>query len=554
MISFLSVSNFKLAESVEVDFEPGFTVLTGETGAGKSLIVDALGLLLGDRAQGDTIAAGAERAEFQARIELGDGHPAHEWLRERELDADGECVLRRMLSRKSASRAFINGRTVSVQELRELGDLLVDVHGQHEHQHLAARERQRDTLDAFAGIEDEVRELAAAWGRMREARERLERLKHRTEADRERARLLKFQVEELEALAVAPGEEERIQSDYNRLAHAQDLLAGVSGVLDDLAEAESDSISERLGRARHTVDALARHDAALETVAAGLDTLAIEVAELATDLRARLSTYEFDPGELEHLQRRLDQLHGASRKYRVGIGELPELLERFRAELGEIDADDDALDRLQRELADIEADYDRRASAVSNRRAKAGVALGAGVETELADLGMAKARFQVSLVPQDTPRAFGRESVEFLISTNPGQEPGPLSRVASGGELSRVALAINMVCNRGSPALTQIYDEVDVGIGGRVAEMVGKKLRALAGGRQVLCVTHLPQVASQGEHHHLVSKLDGDAAGVRVEALDDARRLEEIARMLGGIEITRSTREHAGEMLEKARK
>ncbi|MCZ7600477.1 MAG: DNA repair protein RecN [Gammaproteobacteria bacterium] len=484
MISFLSVSNFKLAESVEVDFEPGFTVLTGETGAGKSLIIDALGLLLGDRAQADTIAAGAERAEFRARIELADEHPAHEWLRERELEADGECVLRRTLSRKSASRAFINGRTVSVQELRELGDLLVDVHGQHEHQHLAARERQRDTLDAFAGIEDEVQELAAAWGRMREARERLDRLKNRTEADRERARLLKFQVEELETLAVAPGEDERIQSDYNRLAHAQTCLP------------ESAAFSTTSPRPNPTASASGSAAPATPSTQCrattppsrpwrrGSTTLAIEVAELATDLRARLSTYEFDPGELEHLQRRLDQLHGASRKYRVGIGELPELLERFRAELGEIDADDDALDRLQRELADIEADYDRRASAVSKRRAKAGVALGAGVEAELADLGMAKARFQVSLVPEDTPRAFGRESVEFLISTNPGREPGPLSRVASGGELSRVALAINMVCNRGSPALTQIYDEVDVGIGGRVAEMVGRSCgRCPAAGR-----------------------------------------------------------------------
>lgn len=552
MLAYLRVRHFRLADAVEVEFDPGFTALTGETGAGKSLIIDALGLLLGERASVDSIADGADRADIQAGIALPAEHPAHAWLAERELASDGECLLRRTLSRSSASRAYINGTAVAAAELRELGELLVDVHGQHEHQRLASRDRQRETLDAYAGLTAEVEAMAQAFRRWRDAAERLEKRRNRGEAERERARLLGFQVAELEALALVPGEEETLQADHHRLAHAQDLLAGVSEVLQVLDEADQDSIGERLGRAGHTIAALVRHDDSLASAAGTLDTLAIEVAELAADLRHRLSAYEFDPERFDALQKRLDQLHGASRKYQVAMAELPQLLERLRAERDELADDDAAIAEVEAEVAALEADYRETAADIAAKRKRAGARIGKAVAAQLADLGMAGATFQVRLAPRETPRASGTESVEFLIAANPGQSPGPLSKVASGGELSRVALAINMVCNHEAAALTQIYDEVDVGIGGRVAEMVGQKLRALAAKRQVLCVTHLPQVASQAQHQLRVRKA-GERAKVSVEALDDDARQDEIARMLGGIEITDRTLEHAGEMLRKAR-
>ena len=536
-----------------MEFGDGFTALTGETGAGKSLIVDALGLLLGERASADGIAAGAERAEIQAAFDVAPGHPAHEWLAERDLAAEGECLLRRTVSRKSASRAFVNGVAVAVQDLKTLGALLVDVHGQHEHQHLLSRERQRQTLDAFAGIEPDVRALADTFAHWMEALDRLERMKNRGAAERERARLLEFQVAELEALELVPGEADTLPADHHRLAHAQELMEGVAGVLDALAESD-DSISERLGRAGHTIDVLVRHDGALDAVARQIETVTIEVSELASDLRQRLSSYEFDPAELDRLQRRLDQLHGISRKYHVGMDELPALLETCSRELSDVAADDDAVAAVEAEVAERAADYERRAATVTKRRQTAAQALGKDVIAQLADLGMAGARFEVTLSRREEPRPSGMERVEFQISANPGQPAGPLSKVASGGELSRVALAINMVSNRATVAVTQVYDEVDVGIGGRVAEMVGQKLRAVAADRQVLCVTHLPQVASQAVRQLRVRKSGEKSARVSVEPLDEKARLDEIARMLGGIEITERTVEHAGEMLEKARK
>ncbi len=543
MIGYLAVRDFKLADFVEIEFDPGFTVLTGETGAGKSLIVDALGLLLGDRASTEVIAADAERAEIHAALELPPEHPAHLWLQERELDADGECVLRRVLARRSSqSRAYVNGKPVTVQDLKALGELLVDIHGQHEHQHLADRERQRQIVDACAGIERQVDELARDFRRLQELQERLRRIDERSEADRQRAHLLEFQVKELRALAPVEG----------RQAHAQDLLQGVDRLVNMLADADEDSISERLGRAGHILAELTAHDPELAEAASRIESLAIEVDDLAGDLRSRLDGYEFDPAEFERLQKRLDALHGAGRKYRVDIDDLAGLLTRLQEELSGLAVSDQDREALAREIDAAAAAWDKAAAAVSAARRDAAAELGKRVVAELAGLGMSGARFEVALVAVDGRRARGAETVEFRIATNSRQQPGPLARVASGGELSRVALAINVASHQGAAAVTQVYDEVDVGIGGRVAEMVGQKLRQLAAARQVLCVTHLPQVASQAVSHRRVVKSDGDDTRVRIEALDADGRTREIARMLGGIEITERTLEHAGEMLRQA--
>lgn len=554
MISTLRVSNFKLATLVEIEFEPGFTVLTGETGAGKSLIVDAIGLLLGGRARADTIGTNGDKASIEARLDLPADHPAHNWLSERELAADSECVLRRILTRQSASRAFINGNSVAVQELREIGELLVDIHGQHEHQGLVSRDTQRSMLDSFAKIEQQVDELKGLHATMRDARAHLDKLKNQGESDRDRAQLLEFQIRELRALELDPENDSKLDEKFDRLAHAQELMSGVSGLVDLFLDADDDSISERVGRAVQTVQGLLTHDRNLEPIAEQLDTLSIEISELASDLRQRLPDYEYDPAELAQIEQRLERLHGASRKYAVDINQLGSVLERFETELGELAADDDTIAALEVELANLIKTYDSRAAVISRKRKQAASKLAATVDAQLVDLGMDAAHFTVHLAPREERGANGVETAEFQIATNTGQSAGPLSRVASGGELSRVALAINMVCNQDTSALTQIYDEVDVGIGGRVAEMVGKKLHALAKSRQVLCVTHLAQVASQAAHHKVVQKSSLEDTLVTIETLEAGARTEEIARMLGGIEITERTIEHAGEMLSKARK
>ena len=552
MISYLSVRNFKLAEAVELDFETGFTTLTGETGAGKSLIIDAVALLLGERARPETIAGQADKAEIQGIFLLEENHAAHRWLIEHELESGAECVIRRIITRKSGSRAMVNGSAVPVQNLKQLGELLVDILGQHEHQLLAGREHQRNTLDAFACIETEVVALSQTFDQLSASRSRFDKLRNRSEADRERARLLEFQIAELTELEPKPGEEEALHQEYNRLAHAQELMQGVSTLMDSLYDAEHDSVNQRLNQAAQSITSLAEHDGELTPLGERLDSLAIEVSELAADLRRCLDGYEHEPERFQQVQRRLDQLHDVARKYRVEVHQLGPLLEDCSKELGEIAADDDTLRDLESEIQSLEASYNQQAQKISKKRNSAGKQLSEQVQQELADLGMPGARFEISFEPLAEAKAWGLESAEFLISTNPGQAPGPLSRVASGGELSRVTLAINMVSNRGIAAYTQIYDEVDVGIGGGIAEMVGQKLRALGNNKQVLCVTHLPQVASQAQHHKKVSKRAADTTSVRITALSENERTREIARMLGGIEMTERTLEHAAEMLARA--
>ncbi len=552
MISYLSVKNFKLAESVTLEFNSGFTALTGETGAGKSLIVDALGLLLGDRGRPDNISSNADRAEIEAVFDLPESHIAQNWMNGKSLGAGGECIVRRILSRKSSSRAFINGTPVPVQELRQLGALLVDIHGQHEHQNLLSSERQRDTLDAYDGLSSDVEMLRIIFSDLNKLQDRFDRLKNRNESDRDRARLLEFQIQELNLLSLEPDEEQNLQRNYNRLAHAQELLQGISGMLDMLYESEQDSINERIGRAGQKINTLLPYDDNLKSIASQFENIGIEVTELASDLRQKISGYEFDPDEFHQIQQRLDVLHDAARKYRMEINQLPELLEKFNLELSEIAGDDETLTSMSEQIADLSKKYDLLAHKISSRRVQSALVLGKKVEQELADLGMKNARFSVHIEPLETRKPWGYENVEFLIATNPGQTAGQLSRIASGGELSRVALSINMVSNQGLPASTQVYDEVDAGIGGGIAEMVGQKLRELSTQKQVLCVTHLGQVASQAGHHKKVTKSGDAAASVSIRSLAGGERTEEIARMLGGIEITERTLQHADEMLGKA--
>ena len=553
MLSYLSVRNFKLADQVELDFNPGFTVLTGETGAGKSLIVDALGLILGDRANPDTISAATDKAEIEAVFAVPEDHQVQHWLLQHELDAHGECVIRRVISRHSSSRGFINGRASPIQKLKELGELLVDIHGQHAHQRLLQPGIQREALDAFVGLRSELRELSELHRQMTELDEKLHRLRNRSQEDRAEAQLLEFQINELLKLAPREGEMPELEQEHRKLAHGRELLEGISSIVDNLIDSEN-NVLQIIDRHQQQLRELGKHDTGLESAGEQLNEASIVISELATDLRSRLEGYEFDPARLQQLDERIGSLHSAARKYQVKAETLPEFLADCQSRLENLAADDDVINAHEADLAATTSRYEELADLITNQRQRGGKQLQKLVESELHDLSLASARFVVSLIPnRDNERArWGKENVLFEISTNPGMPPGPLSKVASGGELSRTSLSINVVANAASPAMTQVYDEVDVGIGGGVAEIVGQKLRSLGTQRQVLCVTHLPQVASQGESHLRVSKQDNERSTVKVDLLDDESRTDEIARMLGGVEITTQTMDHAREMLRKA--
>jgi len=441
-----------------------------------------------------------------------------------------------------------------MQALRELGELLVDIHGQHEHQSLLRRDAQRCILDDYAGLGAQVAELARTHRSLREASERLDNLQRQT-ADREaRVELLRYQVQELEALALEPGEPARLEAEQRRLAHAQELIQGLEATAASLYDAEEGSVHQALGQAVATLERLAEVEPRLAEVASLLREAEIQVEEAAGRVRRQLDRTELDPGRLAAVEERLGTLHDLARKHRVAEDELPEVLAHLSRELADLEDVESNQARLEEEIAAARAAYDALAAEVSAGRARAAEALGGAVTARMQELGMPGGRLEVRLhpLPSDAPAAHGRERVEFLVAANPGQPLRPLSRVASGGELSRISLALQVQTASIGRIPTLIFDEVDVGIGGRVAEIVGRELRALGASRQVLCITHLAQVAAQGQHHLRVEKRAEPEVDVAIAALDAPRRVEEIARMLGGVTITDQTRAHAEDMLSRA--
>jgi len=555
MLAQLSIRDVAIIERLELELEPGLTVLTGETGAGKSILIDALALALGERAEAGVVRHGAARAEVTAAFALAPGAPAAKWLKAQELFGDGECLLRRVVEADKPSKAFINGRPVPVQQLRELGDLLVDIHGQHEHQSLLKREVQRDTLDAYTGLEDTAAQVAESHQALRALAERLETLK-RQSADREaRLELLRFQVRELEALNLKAEELPQLEEEHARLAHGAELLEGVQAVAQALYDDEEQALSRGLARAMTRLEALSRHDPKLAEFRALLNEAAIQVDEAAARLHQYLDALELDPQRLEQVERRMSSVHELSRKHRVKPEELPALAQRLRTELDDIENYDANLGKLEDEVKSARAAYLKLAKALSRGRQQAAGKLGQAVTQHMQELGMPGGTFEVSLTarPEGEESAHGLERVEFLVSANPGQPVKPLAKVASGGELSRISLALQVVLAGIGRIPTLIFDEVDVGVGGRVAEIVGQKLRALGKARQTLVITHLAQVAAQGDRHLQVSKTAGKAATrVDIRALSDAERVHEIARMMGGVEISKQTLAHAKDMLERA--
>ena len=550
MLLHLSIRDFAIVDRLDLEFRPGFTALTGETGAGKSILIDALSLALGERAENEQVRAGAERADVTAEFSLEPQARLGDWLREQALEGDqNRLLLRRVVDRNGRSRAFINGHAATVNQLREAGDGLVDIHGQHAHQSLLKPEAQRRVLDAHAGLASLTKEVAGAyreWQRL--CRLRLDHESNAAARDAEREQLT-WHVEELSKLALQPGEWEVIQTEHGRLAHAASLLEGGRGAIDALSESENaalGALSGVLSRLRPLIE----YDASLRETIALLESGEAQLREAAYALRHYIDRIELDPGRLREVEQRLEAVHDAARKFRAKPEGLPDLLASLQARLKDLEITAD-LDALARQEQAARLHYDGLAARLSAERGKAATKLGRELNAAMKELAMAGGRFDVelrSLLPDGS--VAGNEQVEFLVTTNPGVEPRSLSKVASGGELSRISLAIQVITSRAAAVPTLIFDEVDAGIGGAVAEIVGKKLKTLGEERQVLCVTHLPQVASQAREQWSVAKgAEGGSAKSRVAVLDQKSRIEEIARMLGGVAITATTRKHAAEML-----
>ncbi len=549
MLVHLSIRDFAIVDSLELEFRPGFTALTGETGAGKSILIDALALALGERADADQVRSGCERADVTAEFAIDSLGALREWLAAQALEGDpGVLLLRRVIERGGRSRAFVNGHAATLAQLREAGDALVDIHGQHAHQSLLRPATQRQVLDVHAGLAPLAREVAESWRNWQQlATARREHETHAQARSAEREQLA-WQVEELSRLALAPGEWEGVQAEHSRLAHAASLLEGAQVALDSLAEADTAALAGVSG-ALSRLRPLVAFDAALAEVLALLESSEAQLREAVHALRHYAERVELDPGRLREVEQRLDAIHGTARKFRVKPEALSELLEGMQARLRELEIGSD-IEALEAREQSALSRYREVARKLSAERGKAAARLAREVSAAMKELAMKGARFEVALEPVAGGSAAGDEAVEFLVAANAGAEPRPLAKVASGGELSRISLAIQVITSKAAQVPTLIFDEVDAGIGGAVAEVVGRKLRALGEGRQVLCVTHLPQVAAQAGQQWSVDKsVDGGGARSQVRPLDERSRIEEIARMLGGVEVTPTTRKHAAEML-----
>lgn len=557
MLRALHIRNLAIIDTLDLEFDAGFSVLSGETGAGKSILIDALGLVLGDRADASLIRAGENQSEISAEFSLDGSLPARAFLREQAMeDADNPngCLLRRVVTADGRSRAFINGAPASLANLRELGERLVEIHGQNEHQSLLRGDMQRELLDDFGGHGELLGAVAEAARDHGEAVAGIERL--RAVAGRDPAQLdfLRYQLRELESLKLQPGEIEQLDADHRRLANAGRLLDEGQRAQEQLYGSEG-SVSDQLAAVRQLLGGLAELDAGFGEADALLQQAEVQLREAADAVRHLLDKLDLDPERLAEVEKRVEAVHDLARKHRVKPDELLARLESLQQDLLGSERAAGDLGKLEAQREAALKRYRGAAAKLSAARRKAAKEFAAKAAAIVRELGMPKAEFAVAIdtVPQDPPRLAGDDDVRLDFSANPGQPPRPLARVASGGELSRVSLAIRLAAQQARSAATLIFDEVDAGIGGGTAETVGIKLRQLARQCQVLSVTHLPQVAAQGEHHFGIQKdVRGGKTLTRVKALDADGRVAELARMLGGREITASTQAHAAEMLKRA--
>lgn len=549
MLTQLTISGFAIVDTLDLEFRDGMSVITGETGAGKSIMLDALSLTLGDRAESGQIGAGRSKAEIATQFDVRENKEARDWLARQDLSSDDhQCLLRRVLTADGRSRAYINGSPATLQDLKTLGNMLVDVHSQHEHQSLLKRETQCRLLDEYGSLTADIAHINATHEEYRKLQIELRSLLGDNIDQSARLQLLSYQVDELDTAAIAADEHKQLEAEHKRLINAEQSLEKVSTALNLISEGElnsKDMLTQAIAQLQ-TID-----DEALRPLTELLSSGLIQIEEAAADLRHEMGNWEIDPGRLGTVETRLGQIYEITRKHRVSPEALPALEAELREELDKLNHLDDHVKEIEARLQVLKKTYATQAASLHKQRSATASKLQKQVENQLTLLGMKDARFVIEVIADASgePRINGLDQVNFLISTNPGNQPGPLNRIASGGELSRISLAIQVVTAHTSMVPSLIFDEVDVGVGGATAEIVGQLLRQLGEKSQIICVTHLPQVAAQGHHHFRVSK---ENAQTRIEELAENNKVAEIARMLGGVNMTDQSMAHAEEMFKTA--
>ncbi|MGK0442232.1 MAG: DNA repair protein RecN (Recombination protein N) [Pseudohongiellaceae bacterium] len=551
MLTHLHIDNFAIASNLEVEFNSGMTVITGETGAGKSIMLDALGLALGDRTDAAVVRHGAERADIHASFDTSNIPEAQKWLNSRELSAGTECVLRRVITKEGRSRGYINGSPATLNDLKMLGNLLIDIHSQHAHQSLLKKEQQRKLLDEFAGVGPLNIEIKETAQQHQQLSSRLARLETNQNEQTARSQLLGYQVEELDLLDLAKGELERLEVEQKQRANAEGILLSSHHALALCKEGELNVISI-LNQAVKSLANIPVKSTGLTEAEQLLNSALIQTEEASDEIEQHINSFDVDPERLQKVEQRLNQMYEIARKHRVKAKDLTALHGRLQNELNDIAGSDEEIVQLHQQTKQLGEQYQTLADKLSKKRKAAASKLKKQVEAQLKELAMSNCQLSIELAARDNnaPHAHGQEDIQLLISTNPGQPAQPLSKTASGGELSRISLAIQVVTAKTSAIPTMVFDEVDVGVGGATAEVVGNLLQQLGQQGQVLCVTHQPQVASKGHQHLYVSKSTSKkAVSTQLDELAAEGKIEEIARMLGGIDITDNSRAHAKEML-----
>lgn len=552
MLASISIKNLAIVESLELDLSPGMSALTGETGAGKSILIDALGLALGNKADKGMVRNGCNRAEINAVFDLNENNAALNWLQQHELDDGHECILRRVVTTDNRSKAFINGTPSTLKLLQVLGNLLVEIHGQHAHQRLLSTNFQLESLDQFAGHQELLEKNTGAFNQWQDTRQQYQQLVKDEQDRASRLDLLQFQFEELQHLGLQPGETEQLEKDFKTLSNADKLIQGCYEISSQLYDNDNAIHNLVSGLQSHLVD-LSQLDTRLSDNIELLESALINIHECSDDLRHFADTLETDSQSLKQIESRLQTIYDMSRKYRLEPEQLCQKAEDIENQLAQLKNTDARIEQLQQLELQQQQSYLTAAGKLHHSRLSAAATLSAGTIELLQKLGMPEVRFEIAIDKLDIDKASktGLNKIEYLVSANPGQPVASLKKVASGGELSRISLAIQVATMNNINVPTLIFDEVDVGIGGGTAEIVGKLLSKLGTNQQVLCVTHLPQVAAQAHQHLNVAKSQtSHTTTTTIGRLDNEERVQEIARMLGGIELTAQTLAHAKEMLE----
>ncbi|GJM05519.1 MAG: DNA repair protein RecN [marine bacterium B5-7] len=550
----LVINDLAVIDSLNIDFKPGMTVLTGETGAGKSILLDALGLVLGDRADTSIIRGGSDKTDITAIFSIDNNPYINDRLNEMEIASDDELFIRRTITKDGRSRAYLNNTPVPVQTLREVGEYLVDIHGQHAHQSLSRPKAQREILDQAGTYDSLLKNVADNYHEWKLVDEQLQNFE--TSGDDFEARLsfLKYQIDELTQLDIGESEYETLVEEFKRQSHAQDLIATCQQVLAELSESDS-AIYSRLAQHKRAITDLCRIDNSLEGINSLLDSAAIQIDEACSELKDYIDRFDSDISQLNIIERRLDKINELARKHKVKPGELPEQLILLSSQLNQLEGGQEQHGLLQKKKNELLHAYKKLAKKLSEKRKSTANKIASAVTDKMQDLGMG-GEFDISLEPIEalevlTPHQFGMDKISFIVSTNPGQPLRPIAKVASGGELSRLSLAIQIIASKDNGVPTMVFDEVDAGISGGIAEIVGKLLNSLAEHRQIFCVTHLAQVASCGHHHlRVIKESKKEQTFTQVIELAKQERIDEVARMLAGMEVTHESRANAAQMLE----